>query len=297
MGVLELLWYSAYEAASEIAGLSEDVAATCRWPFAIEILTSALVDSGFLDVAADGNLVIHNFWRHAPPWVKNKSDREMQRIVSGRTISQVRSEAGKLGAQKRWQAVNGNQIASCQEVDGKLLLGRGGEGKGRDGKGREETPRPQAAPDGAVLAQKPKRKSSGETPADVASLSDHLRKVVVYWQEKCSRKSTPTVLDIQRVQLFLADKDLAAEYGETPERIIGLAIKGCSLSPFHMGDNPTGVRYNDLALIFRDQRHVRQFVDIAKSSTGGRKNGTSAPHDPRSGVGARMTTFEEDENA
>lgn len=46
-----------------------------------------------------------------------------------------------------------------------------------------------------------------------------------------------------------------------------LAIKGCSVSPWHMGDNPQGVRYTDVALIFRSHDHVDRFVSLALGET------------------------------
>ena len=46
-------------------------------------------------------------------------------------------------------------------------------------------------------------------------------------------------------------------------RICSLAIKGCSLSDWHMGNNPQGIRYTDVALIFRSHEHVERFVSLA----------------------------------
>ena len=39
------------------------------------------------------------------------------------------------------------------------------------------------------------------------------------------------------------------------------AIRGCSMSAFHMGRNSRGKTYNDLTLIFRDAEHVEDFID------------------------------------
>jgi hypothetical protein len=39
------------------------------------------------------------------------------------------------------------------------------------------------------------------------------------------------------------------------------AIRGCSMSDFHMGRNSRGKMYNDLTLIFRDAEHVEDFID------------------------------------
>jgi uncharacterized protein YdaU (DUF1376 family) len=49
--------------------------------------------------------------------------------------------------------------------------------------------------------------------------------------------------------------------GYTVEQL-SAAIDGCRASPFHMGQNETGTRYDDLALICRDAEHVEQFVQL-----------------------------------
>lgn len=50
-------------------------------------------------------------------------------------------------------------------------------------------------------------------------------------------------------------------------RTCALAIKGCSMSDWHMGDNPQGIRYTDVALIFRSHEHVERFVNLAMGET------------------------------
>jgi hypothetical protein len=46
-----------------------------------------------------------------------------------------------------------------------------------------------------------------------------------------------------------------------------LAIKGCTMSSWHMGENPQGLRYTDVALIFRSHDHVNKFVALATGET------------------------------
>jgi len=53
------------------------------------------------------------------------------------------------------------------------------------------------------------------------------------------------------------------------------AIEGCTHSPWHMGQNPNGTRYNDISLILRSPEHIEKFValsahkkDIANSTEG-----------------------------
>ena len=43
---------------------------------------------------------------------------------------------------------------------------------------------------------------------------------------------------------------------------VKLAIKGCSLSDFYMGNNRAGRRYNDIELILRDAEHIEKFIAL-----------------------------------
>ncbi len=38
------------------------------------------------------------------------------------------------------------------------------------------------------------------------------------------------------------------------------AIIGCSLTPFNMGDNPRGQRYDGLNIIFKDADNIDRFI-------------------------------------
>lgn len=43
------------------------------------------------------------------------------------------------------------------------------------------------------------------------------------------------------------------------------ALRGCSLSPWHMGQNPSGTLYNSIELILRDAEHIERFASLAAS--------------------------------
>lgn len=45
-----------------------------------------------------------------------------------------------------------------------------------------------------------------------------------------------------------------------------LAIHGCSVSPFHQGQNDRAQKYQDIALICRDAEHVDKFIAIAEQA-------------------------------
>ena len=40
------------------------------------------------------------------------------------------------------------------------------------------------------------------------------------------------------------------------------AISGTTHSPWHMGHNPQGKKYDDIELILRDEKHIEMFIDI-----------------------------------
>lgn len=43
-----------------------------------------------------------------------------------------------------------------------------------------------------------------------------------------------------------------------------LAIFGCSVSPFHQGQNDRGTKFEDIGLIFRDAEHVDKFIALGE---------------------------------
>lgn len=49
------------------------------------------------------------------------------------------------------------------------------------------------------------------------------------------------------------------------------AIRGCSLSDWHMGRNPSGKKYTSIELILRDSAHIERFYEmtVAEDSKGG----------------------------
>ncbi len=48
------------------------------------------------------------------------------------------------------------------------------------------------------------------------------------------------------------------------------SIDGCKLSPFHMGDNDRGRKFDALTLILRDGEHVERFISWAESPPNGK---------------------------
>jgi len=101
-GSLELLWDAANENGDELLGEARDVEALAQWAGKPGRLATALVESGFLD--RDGKLHrVHDYWHHAPDFVQKRAEREAERREKGETIRSLRAEAGRKGAEARWQ--------------------------------------------------------------------------------------------------------------------------------------------------------------------------------------------------
>jgi hypothetical protein len=115
-GALELLWDVVYETAQEVVGDALDVELAAEWEGDRGALAAALVSAGFVDVLDDGRLAIHDLWSNCPAYVLARARREEERRERGKTLSALRSEAGKRGAAARWHpATDGKCMASdCQ---------------------------------------------------------------------------------------------------------------------------------------------------------------------------------------
>lgn len=47
------------------------------------------------------------------------------------------------------------------------------------------------------------------------------------------------------------------------------AVRGCSLSDWHMGNNPQGKRYDDITLILRNADKIEKFANLAANEKTG----------------------------
>ena len=85
------------------------------------------------------------------------------------------------------------------------------------------------------------------------------------WQSILNHKRSK--LDVKRKRKIKA----ALELGYSVDELIE-AIKGCSMSSFHMGENKDGVKYDSIDLIFRDADKIDNFISIYKQG-GTKKKG------------------------
>lgn len=80
-GLLETMWDCAHECGNPILGTAEDVEAAAEWPGEPGIFAVAVI--GFVDPLPDGRFEIHDYWDHAPDYVKKRRQRELEREEAG----------------------------------------------------------------------------------------------------------------------------------------------------------------------------------------------------------------------
>jgi hypothetical protein len=79
LGHLEYLWHVANESGEPTIGDSIDVELAAGWDGEPGAFTNAAAEVGFLDVNTDGIYTIHDYWHHAPEYVRKRRDREAER--------------------------------------------------------------------------------------------------------------------------------------------------------------------------------------------------------------------------
>lgn len=111
-----------------------------------------------------------------------------------------------------------------------------------EGKGREEE---RKGKEGNIVERR-------NAPPD----HDPVPEIFAYWQ-KCMN-SPDSKLDKKRIDKIRS----ALKTGYSPREICE-AIKGCSRSPWHMGQNENNRKYNRIDLILRDADHIDNFIVLA----------------------------------
>lgn len=86
---------------------------------------------------------------------------------------------------------------------------------------------------------------------------DLVPKIFEFWQDVM--KSPKSKLDAKRIDIIRK----ALKMGYKP-RDLCEAIRGCALSPFHMGQNDRKTKYNGLDLIFRSADKIDAFIVLAE---------------------------------
>lgn len=106
---------------------------------------------------------------------------------------------------------------------------------------------------------KDKNTDVGQSPP-----SGDVSEVFEFWKQTMA--SPRSLLDTKRQKLISA----AIKTGYTSEQLRE-AIRGCSLSPFHMGKNDRNTKYNGLDLILRNAEQIDKFIAVAANPESGRR--------------------------
>jgi hypothetical protein len=94
--------------------------------------------------------------------------------------------------------------------------------------------------------------------------SSDIQDLFTYWKETFNKNSN-TVLDEAR------SKKLSIALNAYGKAKCEKAIKGCSLSSWHTGDNPRNKKYNDISLIFRNSDKVEMFLELYETESQAQK--------------------------
>jgi len=123
-GLLELLWEVAYENGNPVIGDVAAVEAAAEWPGEPGKLCKMLLEcggnrAGFIEPVEGEDRVfqIHDLFDHAPEYVKKRMEREAARMAKGKSISDLRAEAGRLGGLKKSTNPEANGSKRKQTAD------------------------------------------------------------------------------------------------------------------------------------------------------------------------------------
>ena len=106
LGLLEYMWQSAYSSCNPILRTRAAIEITAGWTGTVGEFADAVLDPNhnFIDEREDGQFEIHDFWDHAPDFVKKRYLRAAER--KGQVVKRVNSNTYS-GGQRRTTADNG----------------------------------------------------------------------------------------------------------------------------------------------------------------------------------------------
>ncbi len=124
LGHVQMLWDSCYDKADDYIGDSLDVEIASGWIGDPGAFVKALLEcggnsgSGLIEQGDDGGYIVHDFWEHAPRYVRDRAKGNAERKLKGETISSIRSKAGTKGQlAKKQKASKSEQFASDGEAN------------------------------------------------------------------------------------------------------------------------------------------------------------------------------------
>jgi hypothetical protein len=106
------------------------------------------------------------------------------------------------------------------------------------------------------LSRKDKKRQQYLAPINPATLSQIWE---LYVSTMWSGRGRKPRLTEERAKIITVAVN---QYGATE---VKNAVRGCALSPWHMGQNPSGTLYNSIELILRDAEHIERFARLSSS--------------------------------
>ena len=107
------------------------------------------------------------------------------------------------------------------------------------------------------LFETPKTKTDDPSEETIVELFE-------FWKETFNKRASTLLDDARRKKISVALRNYSMDTCKN-------AIVGCSLSPWHSGQNPSNKKYHDLSLIFRNAEKVEYFLDIHEKETEGER--------------------------
>jgi hypothetical protein len=94
-GLLETMWDCAHECGNPVLGISVDIEAAAKWPGSAGTFAAAVIDCGLVDEILNGRYRIHDYWDHAPDYVRKRRQREMERERNGAEMETTADNGGQ----------------------------------------------------------------------------------------------------------------------------------------------------------------------------------------------------------
>lgn len=102
-----------------------------------------------------------------------------------------------------------------------------------------------------------------------------IKNIFEHWQKTMNHPNAK--LDGKRKSII--KKAIELGYSEDELKMV---IEGCAKTPWNMGDNDSGTKYDDIELILRDAKHIERFMDNYKNPPNSKS--TSVANDPMRGA-------------
>ena len=117
VGLRELLYATCFQKADPTIGDARDVELSAGWEGERGRFVAAARAAGMIVEQADGAFALPDFEDAAPSWVRKRAKRAAERDAVGKTVSELRREAGAKGAAARANKrdTSGNRLPTARD--------------------------------------------------------------------------------------------------------------------------------------------------------------------------------------